>query len=39
MNEQVKNYIDKYPADIVDLFNKLRQLIFDSVSCEVEELL
>ena len=38
MNELVKNYIDKYPAEVIDTFNNLRQLIFDSVSGEVEEL-
>ena len=37
MNEQVKEYIDKYPDEIIDLFNSLRKLIFDSVSCEPEE--
>ena len=39
MNEQVKEYINKYPAEITDMFNHLRQMIFDSVSCEVEEML
>lgn len=37
MNEQVKKYIDKYPAEIIDMLNTLRQMIFDSVSCEIEE--
>ncbi|MDE6313440.1 MAG: DUF1801 domain-containing protein [Lachnospiraceae bacterium] len=37
MNEQVKKYIEKYPAEIIDMFNNLRQMIFDSVSCELEE--
>ena len=39
MNEQVKEYIDKYPSEIIDMFNDLRKLIFDSVSCELEEIL
>lgn len=39
MNEQVKNYIDKYPSEIIDMYNRLRQIIFDSVSCELEETL
>ena len=39
MNEQVKRYIDKYPVEIVELFNSLRQMIFDSVSHEPEETL
>ena len=37
MNEQVKDYIDKYPSEIIDMYNELRRLIFDSVSCEPEE--
>ncbi|MBQ7781671.1 MAG: DUF1801 domain-containing protein [Lachnospiraceae bacterium] len=39
MNEQVKEYIDKYPSEIVDMYNNLRQMIFDSASCELEETL
>lgn len=39
MNEQVKEYLKKYPDEIVDRFYKLRQLIFESVSCEPEETL
>ncbi len=39
MNEQVKDYIDKYPNEIIDMYNHLRQMIFDSVSCEPEETL
>lgn len=39
MNEQVKEYIDKYPGEIIDMYNNLRQMIFDSVSCEPEETL
>ena len=39
MNEQVKDYIDKYPSEIVDMYLELRQLIFDSVSCKTEETL
>jgi len=39
MNEQVKNYIDKYPSEIIDMYNQLRKLIFDSASCEIEETL
>ena len=31
MNEQVKDYIDRYPSEIVDMYNNLRQMIFDSV--------
>lgn len=39
MNTQVKEYIEKYPSEIVDLFNRLRQLIWDSISSEPEETL
>ena len=39
MNEQVKEYIGKYPSEIIDMFNDLREMIFDSVSCELEEIL
>ena len=39
MNEQVKDYIDKYPSEIIDMYNSLRQIIFDSVSCKPEEVL
>ena len=39
MNTHVKEYIEKYPSEIVDLFNRLRQLIWDSVSSEPEEML
>jgi len=39
MDEQVKMYIDKYPVDIIDMFCELRQMIFDSISCEPEETL
>ena len=39
MNTQVKEYIGKYPNEIIELFNHLRQLIFDSVSSELEEIL
>lgn len=37
MNEQVKDYIDKYPSEIIDMYNNLRKIIFDSVSCRIEE--
>ena len=37
MNEQVKEYIDKYPNNIIEMYNTLRKLIFDSVSPEPQE--
>ena len=39
MNEQVKEYVDKFPSEIVDMYLTLRQMIFDSASCEPEETL
>ena len=39
MNEQVKDYINKYPREIIEMYNNLRQIIFDSVSCKPEETL
>ena len=37
MNEQVKDYIGKYPSVIIDMFDNIRKMIYDSVSCELEE--
>lgn len=37
MNEQIKEYIEKYPAEIIDMYNILRQLIHGSVSVILEE--
>ena len=39
MNEQVKEYIDKYPSEIVQMYNNLRKTIYDSVSSEPQETL
>ena len=39
MNEQIKEYVDKYSGEIVDMYIKLRKLIFESASCEPEETL
>ena len=39
MNEQVKEYIGKYPSEIFEMFYSLRQMIFDSAPCEPEEFL
>ena len=39
MNEQVRDYINKYPGEIIHMYTKLRQLIFDTVSPEPEETL
>lgn len=37
MNENVKEYIDKYSNDIKELYIKLRAIIYDSVTLEIEE--
>lgn len=37
MNEQIKTYLDKFPKETTDIFMKLRQLIYDSVSSNLEE--
>ena len=37
--KEAKIYISKYPSEIIDMYNNLRQMIFDSVSCEPEETL
>ena len=39
MNEQVKDCVDKYSGEIITMYNDLRQLIFESASCEPEETL
>lgn len=39
MNEQIKIYINKYPDEIINLYNELRQMIFESVSDEPTEML
>lgn len=38
-DEQIKELIDKFPVEMIDLFHDVRQLIFDSVSCDLEEVL
>ncbi len=37
MNEQIKTYLEKYPQEIANMFTELSQLIFDSVSVDVDE--
>ena len=39
MNEQVQNYLEKYPAEIMELFKALRRLIYDSATIEPTEML
>lgn len=37
MNEDIKKYLEKYPIEIIDLFNILRQLIFESGINNIKE--
>lgn len=39
MNEQIKIHIKKFSEEIKDMFSNLRQLIFDSTSAEIDEVL
>lgn len=39
MNERVKEYLEKFPCEITNLFGSLRRLIYDSVKAEIEETL
>lgn len=37
MNVQLQEYVNKYPDEIIEMYNSLRQLIYDSVSCSPQE--
>lgn len=37
MNGQVKEYIEKYPQEIIVMYERLRSLIYESSSTEPEE--
>ena len=37
MNEQIREYLEKYPIEIVEMFEVVRQTIFDSISNELTE--
>ena len=39
MNEQIKEYLEKYPSEIIEIYNTLRKLIFDSAPSEPQETL
>ena len=39
MNDQIKEYLEKYPSEIIEIYNTLRKLIFDSVPSEPQETL
>ncbi len=39
MNEQMKEYLDKYPSEIIDMYKVLRKLIFESSPSEPQETL
>ena len=36
---QIKEYLEKYPREVIEMHSVLRQLIYDSVSSEPEETL
>lgn len=39
MNEQVQAYIGKYPAEVIEIFRRIRQLIYDgSAAVPIETL-
>ena len=37
MNEQIREYIEKYPDEIIAMFTRIRQILLDSVEGAVEE--
>ena len=37
MNEQVRAYLQRYPNEVIELYDSLRKLILSSISCEPEE--
>ena len=37
MSETVRECLDKYPEEVAELFNHIRQLIYESASCVPEE--
>lgn len=39
MNEQIKEYMEKYPSDIIDRYNTLEKLIWDSITSKPQETL
>ena len=39
MNEQIKEYLEKYPSEITTMYNTLTELIFDSAPSEPKETL
>ena len=39
MEEEKKEYVEKYPSEIIEIYNTLRKLIFDSAPSEPQETL
>lgn len=37
MNEQIKEYLEKYPDGIIDMYSALRELIFENAESEPQE--
>lgn len=37
MTKEIKEYLEKYSNEIIDMYNVLRKIIFDSVSSNLQE--
>ena len=37
MNEEVKQCMDKYPDEIKEMYHKLRIMLMENITCNVEE--
>ncbi len=37
MNDQIREYLAKYPSEIIHMYNDLRKIIYDGISYEPEE--
>lgn len=37
--KEIEEYMEKFPAEIINMFKRIRQIIFDSIACEPEEVL
>lgn len=37
MIQEVKQYLEKYPQDIIELFTKIREIVFSVENVEIEE--
>ena len=39
MNEQIKKYIERYPDEIITMYNILQNIIMDSLSVKPQEIM